>query len=60
LALSDPAFQLAFLSHVHELATSEGILSGIKRFAPQHRTRDALHAAMILFHNIIQIEGEGN
>jgi hypothetical protein len=60
LALFDPTFQLAFPQHVHELDTSEGILSGIKQFAPQHRTRDALHAAMILFHNIIQIKREGN
>jgi hypothetical protein len=60
LALFDPAFQLAFPWHVHELDTSESTLSGIKRVEPQHRTRDALHAAMILFRNIIQIKREGN
>ena len=43
VALSEPAVHLALASHIHELDPSEGTPGGIKRFEPQHRTRDALH-----------------
>jgi hypothetical protein len=43
VALVDPSFQLALPQHMHALDASEGTLGGIKRFEPQHRTRDALH-----------------
>jgi hypothetical protein len=36
-------FQLALPQHMHALDASEGTLGGIKRFEPQHRTRDAPH-----------------
>jgi hypothetical protein len=43
---------LAFLEHVHERNPGEGLLGGVDGLEPQHGTGDALHAAMILFHEI--------
>jgi hypothetical protein len=54
---------LAFLEHVHERNPGEGLLGGVDGLDPQHGTGDALHAAMILFHEIIQLlhptDGDG-
>ena len=47
--------QLAFLEHMHELNPGEGILGRVESLKSQYGTGDALHTAMILFHEIIQI-----
>jgi hypothetical protein len=46
---------LSLLNHVHELNPNQRSLGGRKRFEAEHRTGDPLHAAVILFHHIIQI-----
>ena len=46
---------LSFLDHVHEFDPNERVLRGLKRFEPEHGPCDPLHAAMILFHDIIEI-----
>ena len=33
-------YQLSFLDHVHEFDADERALGGVKRFEPQHGTRD--------------------
>jgi hypothetical protein len=48
-------YHLSFLNHVHEFDPNERVLGSRKRFAPQHRPCHPLHAAMILFDNIIEI-----
>jgi hypothetical protein len=54
---------LAFLEHVHERHPGEGLLGGVDGLEPQHGTGDALHAAMILVQEIMQIlhltDGDG-
>jgi hypothetical protein len=47
--------QLAFPQQVHELNPSYGTLGGVERLEPQHGTGEPLHAAMILFHDIMEI-----
>ena len=44
---------LFFPDHVHEFNTDQRTLGGAKRFEPQHRPCHPLHAAMILFYNVI-------
>ena len=40
---------------MQELNPGEGVLGGGEGLEPQHGTGDALHAAMILFHEIIHL-----
>jgi hypothetical protein len=47
--------QLAFPQHVRELNPSQGTLGGVERLEPQHGTGEPFDAAMILFHDIIEI-----
>jgi hypothetical protein len=44
---------LPFLNHVHEFDPNSRVLGSRKRFEPQHLPCHPLHAAMILFDNII-------
>jgi hypothetical protein len=55
VALLDATFQLAFAEHMQQLDADPRALNRRKGVEPQHRPRDSLHTAMILFHNIIQI-----
>ena len=47
--------QLAFLQHMRELDAGQRALGRVKRFEAEHGTGDPLHAAMILFDDVIQI-----
>jgi hypothetical protein len=45
--------QLPFLDHVHEFDADERGLRRVKRFEPEHRTRDPFDSSMVLLYNII-------
>ena len=47
--------QLALLEHVHDLDPDQRGLGGRKRLESEHGTRNPFDAAMILFHQIIEI-----
>jgi hypothetical protein len=54
-ALLGPAFQLAFLQYMHGLDPGHGRLSGLERCEPQQGKGDPLHAAMIMFHEMVEV-----
>src|SRR5262245_17326067 len=46
---------LPFLEPMHELNPGEGTLRGVEGLEPQHGASDPLHAAMILFDDVVEI-----
>ena len=56
-------FELPLAEHMYEFNAGEGGLRCVKRFKPEHGTGDALHPAMVLFDNVVEIldstDGDG-
>ncbi len=54
-ALLNSVFKLPFSQHVHQFDADERGLRRVKRFEPEHRTRDPFYSSMVLLHNIGEI-----